>query len=91
MKNKKAILIILVVLVVLLASVLVGMLTSRQSDMGEPASSVPKPTAPTPVNTSMDDVVAGTGATANKANPRFEGGGTRYPATWGGALQAAAV
>ena len=55
MKNKKAILIILVVLVVLLASVLVGMLTSRQSDVEEPVSPTSKPTALTPVNTSMDE------------------------------------
>ena len=90
MKNKKAILIILVVLVVLLASVLVGMLTSRRADVEEPASSAPKPTAPTPVNTSMDDVVAGTGATATSATPGFEGVGTRYPATCVGAIQAGA-
>lgn len=90
MKNKKAILITLVVLVVLLASVLVGMLTSRQGDVGEPASPASKPTVPTPVNTSMDDVVAGTGATATSATPGFEGVGTRYPATCVGAIQAVA-
>lgn len=90
MKNKKAILIVLVVLVVLLASVLVGMLTSRQSDVEEPASPTSKPTTTTPVNTSMDDVVAGTGATATSTTPGFEGVGTRYPATCVGAIQAAA-
>lgn len=90
MKNKKAILIVLVVLVVLLASVLVGMLTSRQSDVEEPASPTSKPTALTPVNTSMDDFVAGTGATATSTTPGFEGVGTRYPATCVGAVQAVA-
>lgn len=88
--KKKAILIILIVLVVLLASVLVGMLTSRQSDVEEPASPTSKPTTTTPVNTSMDDVVAGAGATATSATPGFEGVGTRYPATCVGAIQAAA-
>lgn len=90
MKNKKAILIVLVVLVVLLASVLVGMLTSRQSDVEESASPTVKPTATTPVNTSMDNVVAGTGATATSTTPGFEGVGTRFPATCVGAIQAAA-
>ena len=90
MKNKKAILIVLVVLVVLLASVLVGMLTSRQSDVEEPTFPTSKPTALTPVNTSMDDVVAGTGATATSTTPGFEGVGTRYPATCVGAVQAVA-
>ena len=71
MKNKKAILIVLVVLVVLLASVLVGMLTSRQSDVEEPASPTSKPTALTPVNTSMDDVVRRRRATSNQYHPRL--------------------
>lgn len=90
MKNKKVILIILIVLVVLLVSVLVGMLTSRQSDVEEPASPTSKPMATTPVNTSMDDVVAGTGATATSTTPGFEGVGTRFSATCVGAIQAAA-
>lgn len=90
MKNKKAILIILVVLVVLLASVLVGMFASGRSDVEESASPTAKPTTHTPVNTSMDDVVAGTGATATSTTPGFEGVGTRYPATCVGAIQAAA-
>ena len=47
MKNKKAILIILIVLVVLLASVLVGMLTSRQSDVGWARVDLPEPDSPT--------------------------------------------
>lgn len=90
MKNKKAILIILIVLVVLLASVLVGMLTSGQTDVEESASPTSKPTTATSVNTSMDDVVAGTGATVTSATPGFEGVGTRYPATCVGAIQAVA-
>lgn len=90
MKNKKIILVALVILVVLLASVLVGMFASGRSDVEESASPTAKPTTHTPVNTSMDDVVAGTGATATSTTPGFEGVGTRYPATCVGAIQAAA-
>ena len=42
------------------------------------------------VNTSMDDVVAGTGAIATSQTPGFEGVGTRFPATCVGAIQASA-
>ena len=42
------------------------------------------------VNTNLDNVVAGTGATGTASTPGFEGVGTRYPATCVGAVQAAA-
>ena len=66
------------------------MFASGRSDVEESASPTAKPTTHTPVNTSMDDVVAGTGATATSTTPGFEGVGTRYPATCVGAIQAAA-
>ena len=89
MNKKKALLIGLVLVNVLLVSVLVGVLAGGGSRGGDPtpaASSAPS----TPVNTSMDDVVAGTGAIATSQTPGFEGVGTRYPATCVGAIQASA-
>ena len=89
MKNKKLLLVALGMLVVLLASVLVGLLTSKRSGEDSP-SSTSQPTSSAPVNTSMDNVVAGTGAIATSQTPGFEGVGTRYPATCVGAIQATA-
>lgn len=89
MNKKKALLIGLVLVNVLLVSVLVGVLAGGGSRGGDPtpaASSAPS----TPVNTSMDDVVAGTGAIATSQTPGFEGVGTRFPATCVGAIQATA-
>ena len=89
MNKKKALLIGLVLVNVLLVGVLVGVLAGGGSRGGDPtpaASSAPS----TPVNTSMDDVVAGTGAIATSQTPGFEGVGTRYPATCVGAIQASA-
>ena len=89
MNKKKALLIGLVLVNVLLVSVLVGVLAGGGGRGGDPApaaSSAPS----TPVNTSMDDVVAGTGAIATSQTPGFEGVGTRYPATCVGAIQASA-
>ncbi len=89
MNKKKALLIGLVLVNVLLVSVLVGVLARGGSRGGDPtpaASSAPS----TPVNTSMDDVVAGTGAIATSQTPGFEGVGTRFPATCVGAIQASA-
>jgi len=89
MKNKKLLLVALGMLVVLLASVLVGLLTSKRSGEDSP-SPTSQPTSSAPVNTSMDNVVAGTGAIATSQTPGFEGVGTRYPATCVGAIQATA-
>ena len=89
MKNKKLLLVALGMLVVLLASVLVGLLTSKRSGEDSP-SPTSQPTSSAPVNTSMDNVVAGTGATATSTTPGFEGVGTRFPATCVGAIQASA-
>ena len=89
MKNKKLLLVALGMLVVLLASVLVGLLTSKHSGEDSP-SPTSQPTSSAPVNTSMDNVVAGTGAIATSQTPGFEGVGTRYPATCVGAIQATA-
>lgn len=89
MNKKKVLLIGLVLVNVLLVSVLVGVLARGGSRGGDPtpaASSAPS----TPVNTSMDDVVAGTGAIATSQTPGFEGVGTRFPATCVGAIQATA-
>lgn len=92
MNKKKALLIGLVLVIVLLVGVLVGVLAGRGSRGGDPTPAAPSvPSAPsTPVNTSMDDVVAGTGAIATSQTPGFEGVGTRYPATCVGAIQATA-
>ena len=89
MKNKKLLLVALGMLVVLLASVLVGLLTSKRSGEDSP-SPTSQPTSSAPVNTSMDNIVAGTGATATSTTPGFEGVGTRFPATCVGAIQASA-
>lgn len=89
MKNKKLLLVALGMLVVLLASVLVGLLTGKRSGEDSP-SPTSQPTSSAPVNTSMDNVVAGTGAIATSQTPGFEGVGTRYPATCIGAIQATA-
>ena len=89
MNKKKALLIGLVLVIVLLVSVLVGVLAGGGSKGGDPtptATSAPS----TPVNTSMNDVVAGTGAIATSQTPGFEGVGTRFPATCVGAIQATA-
>ena len=89
MNKKKALLIGLVLVNVLLVSVLVGVLAGGGSKGGDPtptATSAPS----TPVNTSMNDVVAGTGAIATSQTPGFEGVGTRFPATCVGAIQATA-
>ena len=90
MKNKKLLLVALGMLVVLLASVLVGLLTSKRSGVEDSPSPTSQPTSSAPVNTSMDNVVAGTGAIATSQTPGFEGVGTRYPATCVGAIQASA-
>ena len=89
MNKKKALLIGLVLVIVLLVSVLVGVLAGGGSRGGDPTPAAPSAPS-TPVNTSMDDVVAGTGAIATSQTPGFEGVGTRYPATCVGAIQATA-
>ena len=89
MNKKKALLIGLVLVIVLLVSVLVGVLAGGGSKGGDPTPAAPSAPS-TPVNTSMDDVVAGTGAIATSQTPGFEGVGTRYPATCVGAIQATA-
>lgn len=89
MNKKKALLIGLVLVIVLLVSVLVGVLAGGGSRGGDPTPAAPSAPS-TPVNTSMDDVVAGTGAIATSQTPGFEGVGTRYPATCVGAIQASA-
>lgn len=89
MNKKKALLIGLVLVNVLLVSVLVGVLARGGSRGGDPTPAAPSAPS-TPVNTSMDDVVAGTGAIATSQTPGFEGVGTRYPATCVGAIQASA-
>lgn len=89
MNKKKALLIGLVLVIVLLVSVLVGVLAGGGSKGGDPTPAAPSAPS-TPVNTSMDDVVAGTGAIATSQTPGFEGVGTRYPATCVGAIQASA-
>ena len=89
MNKKKALLIGLVLVIVLLVSVLVGGLAGGGSKGGDPTPAAPSAPS-TPVNTSMDDVVAGTGAIATSQTPGFEGVGTRYPATCVGAIQATA-
>ena len=89
MNKKKALLIGLVLVIVLLVGVLVGVLAGGGSKGGDPTPAAPSAPS-TPVNTSMDDVVAGTGAIATSQTPGFEGVGTRYPATCVGAIQASA-
>ena len=89
MNKKKALLIGLVLVNVLLVSVLVGVLAGGGSKGGDPTPAAPSAPS-TPVNTSMDDVVAGTGAIATSQTPGFEGVGTRFPATCVGAIQATA-
>ena len=89
MNKKKALLIGLVLVNVLLVGVLVGVLARGGSRGGDPTPAAPSAPS-TPVNTSMDDVVAGTGAIATSQTPGFEGVGTRYPATCIGAIQASA-
>ena len=89
MNKKKALLIGLVLVNVLLVGVLVGVLAGGGSRGGDPTPAAPSAPS-TPVNTSMDDVVAGTGAIATSQTPGFEGVGTRYPATCVGAIQASA-
>ena len=89
MNKKKALLIGLVLVIVLLVSVLVGVLAGGGSRGGDPTPAAPSAPS-TPVNTSMDDVVAGTGAIATSQTPGFEGVGTRFPATCVGAIQASA-
>lgn len=89
MNKKKALLIGLVLVNVLLVSVLVGVLARGGSRGGDPTPAAPSAPS-TPVNTSMDDVVAGTGAIATSQTPGFEGVGTRFPATCVGAIQASA-
>lgn len=89
MNKKKALLIGLVLVIVLLVGVLVGVLAGGGSRGGDPTPAAPSAPS-TPVNTSMDDVVAGTGAIATSQTPGFEGVGTRYPATCVGAIQASA-
>lgn len=89
MNKKKALLIGLVLVNVLLVSVLVGVLAGGGSRGGDPTPAAPSAPS-TPVNTSMDDVVAGTGAIATSQTPGFEGVGTRFPATCVGAIQASA-
>ena len=89
MNKKKALLIGLVLVNVLLVGVLVGVLARGGSRGGDPTPAAPSAPS-TPVNTSMDDVVAGTGAIATSQTPGFEGVGTRYPATCVGAIQASA-
>lgn len=89
MNKKKALLIGLVLVNVLLVSVLVGVLAGGGSRGGDPTPAAPSAPS-TPVNTSMDDVVAGTGAIATSQTPGFEGVGTRFPATCVGAIQATA-
>lgn len=89
MNKKKALLIGLVLVIVLLVSVLVGVLAGGGSRGGDPTPAAPSAPS-TPVNTSMDDVVAGTGAIATSQTPGFEGVGTRFPATCVGAIQATA-
>jgi len=89
MNKKKALLIGLVLVNVLLVGVLVGVLVGGGSRGGDPTPAAPSAPS-TPVNTSMDDVVAGTGAIATSQTPGFEGVGTRYPATCVGAIQASA-
>lgn len=89
MNKKKALLIGLVLVIVLLVSVLVGVLAGGGSKGGDPTPAAPSAPS-TPVNTSMDDVVAGTGAIATSQTPGFEGVGTRFPATCVGAIQATA-
>ena len=89
MNKKKALLIGLVLVIVLLVGVLVGVLVGGGSRGGDPTPAAPSAPS-TPVNTSMDDVVAGTGAIATSQTPGFEGVGTRYPATCVGAIQASA-
>ena len=89
MKNKKLLLVALGMLVVLLASVLVGLLTSKRCGEDSPSPTL-QPTSSAPVNTSMDNVVAGTGAIATSQTPGFEGVGTRFTATCVGAIQASA-
>ena len=89
MNKKKALLIGLVLVNVLLVGVLVGVLAGGGSRGGDPTPAAPSAPS-TPVNTTMDDVVAGTGAIATSQTPGFEGVGTRYPATCVGAIQATA-
>lgn len=89
MNKKKALLIGLVLVNVLLVGVLVGVLVGGGSRGGDPTPAAPSAPS-TPVNTSMDDVVAGTGAIATSQTPGFEGVGTRFPATCVGAIQASA-
>ena len=89
MNKKKALLIGLVLVIVLLVGVLVGVLAGRGSRGGDPTPAAPSAPS-TPVNTSMDDVVAGTGAIATSQTPGFEGVGTRFSATCVGAIQASA-
>ena len=89
MNKKKALLIGLVLVNVLLVGVLVGVLVGGGSRGGDPTPAAPSAPS-TPVNTSMDDVVAGTGAIATSQTPGFEGVGTRFSATCVGAIQASA-
>ena len=93
--GKKKPLVVVAVVVLVVAVVGLGVVIGRAlgpSGGAAPSGGAVAPSAaPTAgVNTNLDNVVAGTGATGTASTPGFEGVGTRYPATCVGAVQAAA-
>lgn len=90
-KKKPLVVVAVVVVVVVGLGVVIGRALGPSGGAAPSGGAVAPSAAPTAgVNTDLDNVVAGTGATGTASTPGFEGVGTRYPATCVGAVQAAA-